>query len=127
MRLLDTCFLIDLQRELRREAEGKATMFLGQHLNEVFAISTVSVAEFLEGFPDEDEGERFLLPFQWLELDGRRAREASRIRRALRQTGRLIGDFDILIAATALSEGIPLVTDNTDHFGRIEGLKMEIY
>ena len=41
--------------------------------------------------------------------------------------GSLIGDFDILIAATALSEGIPLVTDNTDHFGRIEGLEVEIY
>ena len=39
----------------------------------------------------------------------------------------MIGDFDVLIAATALDAGIPLVTANTAHFQRVEGLSVELY
>ena len=35
--------------------------------------------------------------------------------------GLLIGDADILIAATAMSHGLVVVTNNESHFGRIEG------
>lgn len=44
---------------------------------------------------------------------------------ALRQQGMLIEDFDLLIAATARTFGLTLVTNNTDHFGRIPGLRLE--
>ena len=40
----------------------------------------------------------------------------------LHRSGRLITDADILIAATALIGGLTLVTNNTDHFGRVAGL-----
>ena len=36
-----------------------------------------------------------------------------------------IGDMDMFIAATALEEDLIVVTGNTDHFSRIEGLKVE--
>ncbi len=39
--------------------------------------------------------------------------------------GQLIGDADILLAATALTHGTILVTENADHFGRIRGLRIE--
>lgn len=55
------------------------------------------------------------------------SRIGSRIRRILRQRGEMIGDFDILIAATAQEAGPCLVTDNTKHFKRIEGLEVEGY
>lgn len=42
----------------------------------------------------------------------------------LRKTGLPIGDLDVMIAAHALSENLILVTHNTKHFERIEGLKM---
>lgn len=43
----------------------------------------------------------------------------------LRKSGLPIGDLDVMIAAHALSENLILVTHNTKHFERIEGLKME--
>lgn len=39
----------------------------------------------------------------------------------------MIGDFDILIAATAMDAGLTLVTDHARHFERIEGLMVEGY
>lgn len=55
------------------------------------------------------------------------ARIGSRIRRDLRKRGEMIGDFDVLIAATAMEAGRPLVTENIHHFERIEGLMVEGY
>jgi predicted nucleic acid-binding protein len=127
MRLLDTCFLIDLQREWVRREPGPATGYLQTWREEEFAISVVSALEFLEGYGDPSDGESFLSPFRQIELTGRACRTGSRIRRVLRQRGELIGDFDILIAATAMNEDAPLVTDNTRHFQRVDGLRIEDY
>jgi len=41
----------------------------------------------------------------------------------LKQTGSLIEDSDILIAATCLAHDYTLVTDNTRHFSRVDGLQ----
>jgi tRNA(fMet)-specific endonuclease VapC len=43
----------------------------------------------------------------------------------LYQRGELIGDADILIAATALEHGLVLVTNNTRHFSRVTGLHLD--
>lgn len=48
-----------------------------------------------------------------------------RIKARLRQSGRMIDDFDILIAATAIKHGLTVVTDNLKHFSRIDGLTIE--
>ncbi len=40
----------------------------------------------------------------------------------LHQRGQLIGDADILIAATALESGLICVTNNENHFKRVTGL-----
>ncbi len=49
--------------------------------------------------------------------------EAAKIYATLRQNGSLIDDADILIAAYSIVSGFILVTANTRHFGRIEGLQ----
>ena len=46
------------------------------------------------------------------------------IRGDLRYRGELIGDPDILIAATALHHNLTLVTGNVRHFQRIAGLAL---
>jgi predicted nucleic acid-binding protein len=127
VKILDTCFLIHLHREWQRKLPGPATRYLERHANEEFGISVVTTLEFLEGFQKTTDGERFLTPFPQLAITSEVARIGSRIRRNLRQRGEPIGDFDVLIAATAIHRELPLVTDNTRHFSRIEGLTVETY
>lgn len=50
---------------------------------------------------------------------------ASEIYVALRGTGRLIGEVDVLIAGTAIANNLVLVTHNTKHFNRINHLELE--
>ena len=50
---------------------------------------------------------------------------AAEIYANLRQQGQLIPDADILIAATALTYGLVLVTSNVTHFARVGGLYAE--
>lgn len=127
MKLLDTCFLIDLQREFHHGKNLGPSSFLKKHSQEEFALSVISLTEFLEGFEVLEEGEKFLRPFHWLSVNPSVAREASRIRRQLRLQGNLISDFDILIAATALVGNFQLVTRNNRHFKRVRGLIVETY
>ena len=49
------------------------------------------------------------------------AQEKARLRRA----GMLIDDFDLMIGCTAISNDLTLVTNNTRHFNRLQGLKLE--
>jgi len=42
----------------------------------------------------------------------------------LRKDGRIIGDFDLLIAATCIHHGLKLLTNNRRHFQRVEGLEI---
>jgi len=51
--------------------------------------------------------------------------QAAEIYADLYRSGRLISDADILIAATALTHDLTLVTENTGHFERITGLRVE--
>ncbi len=44
---------------------------------------------------------------------------------ALRKTGQIIGDMDLLIASVAVSRSLIVVTNNTRHFDRIPELKVE--
>jgi predicted nucleic acid-binding protein len=47
------------------------------------------------------------------------------IKAQLRKEGMLLEDVDLLIAATARVQGLTLVTNNQDHFGRISGLHLD--
>ena len=49
----------------------------------------------------------------------------AQIRATLAQTGRPIGPYDLLLAATALRHGLTLVTSNEKEFSRIPDLKWE--
>jgi tRNA(fMet)-specific endonuclease VapC len=49
---------------------------------------------------------------------------ASDIYADLYNYGQIIGDADILIAATALENNLPIITNNEKHFNRISGLQI---
>lgn len=109
-----------------RKPHGSATRCLIHHSGVEFGVSVISMLEFLEGYEHPGDAERFLSPFP-VPVTTEVARIGSRIRPDLRQRGEMIGDFDILIAATALEARSALVTDNTRHFKRIVGLVVEGY
>ena len=43
----------------------------------------------------------------------------------LQKTGQIIPEFDILIATTAVHHNMTLVTNNTKHMSRIDGIQLE--
>ncbi len=51
--------------------------------------------------------------------------KAAEIYAELHKQGRLIGDADILIAASALANGCGVATNNEKHFKRVTGLHIE--
>lgn len=59
-----------------------------------------------------------------LDLTQRSAYEFGVIKSSLRSDGEIIMDMDILIAATARSAGLTMITNNFKHFSRIKGLKL---
>jgi len=49
----------------------------------------------------------------------------ARVKADMCRAGTPVDDFDLVIACTALSNGLTLVTNNTRHFERIPGLRIE--
>jgi tRNA(fMet)-specific endonuclease VapC len=49
------------------------------------------------------------------------AKEKARLRKA----GAPVDDFDLLIGATAIAYNLVLVTNNTEHFDRLKGIRIE--
>ncbi|MEI6421794.1 MAG: type II toxin-antitoxin system VapC family toxin [Lentisphaerota bacterium] len=43
----------------------------------------------------------------------------------LRRDGLLIPDADIIIASSAITNGMSVATNNQEHFGRIKGLHLQ--
>ncbi len=95
------------------------------------AVSILSLGELYEGAyhtldPEAHrEGvDRFLQGYRLVGLDQSTMARFARERAALRRQGLMIPDFDLLIAATALTHQLTLVTRNTRHFQRIPGLQI---
>ena len=69
--------------------------------------------------------EQFLAPLQLFPFDNAAAIHFAGIKEHLARAGQLIGPMDLLIAATTRSIGATLVTNNTNEFTRVPGLKIE--
>lgn len=96
------------------------------------ALSIISYAELWEGAfysrePSASQAKlaNFLAGITILGVDEQIAKQFGQIRGTLRQRGKTIGDFDILIAATALRHGLILMSNNRKHFESIPGLQIE--
>jgi tRNA(fMet)-specific endonuclease VapC len=125
--LLDTNILIALSKQ----RPGLADRLEGIPAAAVF-LSSVVVAEIEYGIAKSGRRQHnrrvfdaLLSGFQVLPFDTAAARLSGPIRADLEKRGRLIGPYDLMIAAHARSVEAVLVTDNTKEFGRIAGLKIE--
>jgi len=126
--LFDTCFLIDLEREMKRQP-GKAYQFLGGHASARPYLTWTIAGEFAEGFGSifDPTCGAMLARFNLLPMDENTANQYAIITKHLRGINQLIGTNDLWIAAAAIAHGLPLVTNNTAHFNRVPGLTVVAY
>ena len=127
--ILETTFLIDLERESLRKSRGSAQDFLRAHSDDRLCVSFVTVGEMAAGVETgrRDVWEDFFRPFRVLPSSLDVASEYGRAYRHLAANAQLIGGNDLWIAATALASGMPLVTRNLEHFRRIPSLNVVSY
>ncbi len=123
--VLETTFLIDLERELTRNEIGPAQEFLEQHPADLLHI-TFTVAGELAAGPRADRSpwEALIRPFRILGSDDEVCWRYGRLYRYLAENGLLIGTNDLWIAATALVHDMPVVTRNERHFRRVPELEI---
>ena len=99
-----------------------------------FYLSSITLAELEFGIenanPEYKEKNtialmEFLSIFEVKNFDENAAKEYGIIKKDLKERNCLIGSYDMLIGAHAKSLKMILVTNNTDEFQRIKGLKIE--
>jgi len=122
--LLDTSFFVAAE-------SGRPVRQVPEDVDET-EVSVVTVAELTLGVllaRDEDRPVRLgtlaAVETTWdpLGIDVEVAREFARITAELRRRGRRAPILDVLLAATAITEGIPVVTQDRD-YGAIAGLRV---
>lgn len=123
--MLDTDVLSEFLR-----GHPKVIEKVDEHLKAhgVINISIITYYEILNGLLYKD-AKKQLLKFEAftrlnriIPLTRPMAKKAAEIQAALRKKGAEIGHTDTLIAGIALTSGLQLITNNTDHFNRIKGL-----
>ncbi len=67
----------------------------------------------------------FLAPLEVMDFPSACAVSYGEMRADLKKKGLIIGNYDLLIAAHAISEGLVLISNNLKEFERVEGLQCE--
>jgi len=126
--LLDTDMFSEALRGHDPAVRAKAEAYLDVFGH--FTFSVITVAELIDGFRRQQRDDRIAALMAEIEagkheviaLDVRAAEVAGLLFGDLHRTGQPIGRDDPFIAATALVEGLPLITGNTEHYARIQAL-----
>jgi predicted nucleic acid-binding protein len=110
--LLDSSFLIDLEREIEAGCPGPAMQWL--RTNRSFAdrpllVSCVSAAEFLEGFDDPKRGMTFIARYVPQNIGFKHAVKCAEVQRRARKSGRRFGENDAWQLAFAECAGATIV------------------
>ena len=122
--LLDTDWVVHCLHGVDR-----VTARLDQLEPDGIGLSIVSMAELYQGVffsTNPDGNERALMEFladiNVIDVDDEICRIFAQERGRLKAAGTPIGDFDLLIGATALRHDLTLLSNNRRHFERIQGL-----
>jgi len=127
--ILDTEFVIALERERKRKQQGPAKDFLSQHGPDHFFITFTVAGELACGrsAAAKQAWQRLCHPFFILPWNSEISWTYGEIFRELQSGGNLIGANDLWIAATVLSRKATLVSNNLNDFGRIPDLAVLSY
>lgn len=124
--LVDTDWVID-----HLHGREQVVRRLEELEREGIGLSVVSLAELYEGVfystaPQDNEQvlQDFLYGVEILTLNDDICRLFAQERGRLRAAGMIIGDFDLLIGATAICYDLTLLTNNRRHFERLDGLSI---
>jgi tRNA(fMet)-specific endonuclease VapC len=128
--LIDASVLIQYERG-RIDLESRHN----GHEEEEFFLSVITASELLHGVHRARDSqtrsrravfvESVLERFPILPIDLSTARIHSQLSADLAAAGTLIGPHDLWLAATALAQGLALVTANLREFKRVPGLGVE--
>jgi tRNA(fMet)-specific endonuclease VapC len=125
--LLDTniCIYFLNQDQSVTEKMGKISV-------DDMAISIITIAELQFGAFNSNKINENLERIKYLRnimktinINTAITEEYAKIKSSLRKSGNLIDDFDILIGSTAIVNNLILVTNNQQHFNRIDNLLTE--
>ena len=127
--ILETTFLVALDREISRGINGAAQQFLEHHADERLFITFTIAGELAAGprLEDRQSWEALVSPFRLLEINRDVCWEYGKAYRYLRDNGLSIGANDLWIAATGLAHGAAVVTRNERHYRRVPGLRVVTY
>lgn len=125
--ILDTDFVIALERERRKSEIGPAKRFLEKHSQDRFFITFTVAGELACGrsAAAKQQWQRLCRPFPIVSWTPEISWIYGDLYRHLQEKGTLIGANDLWIAATALSKKQPLVSNNIHDFKRVPGLQVE--
>jgi len=117
--LLDTDFLIDLNRSRRNNLRVRAEKLLLEINQEDLFISSVVVTEFITGVPQpvREQAEKMLRElYFYLTPTFEEAALAGRMRQEWLSRGYTLAIADVTNAALAISRNLVLVTRNLSHY-----------
>jgi predicted nucleic acid-binding protein len=126
--------MIDTNVFIEFEQRGLPIDLAEWHASDDIFISVITVSELLMGVHRADNEirrkrrnefvEAILVGISVLDFTTAVAHCHARIHAELVQQGQRIGAHDMIIAATALYHGMPLLTDNIDEFSRVPDLNV---
>lgn len=125
--LIDTNICIYI---INNRIEGSSNWIRSAGVENVY-ISSISIAELEYGISKSAKFEetqnalyKFLSGFNILDFDLNAAQAYGKIRADLQKSGTPIGSMDMLIAATAISRKMILISNNEKEFSRIPRLEI---
>jgi len=107
--------------------------WLQTHPSDQFAVAAITVAELWHGVERATVRHKAkrrqylqtaLSPLPVIPYTEQTAREHARIWAELEAAGKMIGYYDIIVAATALERGSEVATFNRRHFDLVRGLRV---
>ena len=108
-------------------------VWMTQHGEEGFEVAAITVAELWHGVErasGQHRGKReryiraILAELPKIPYTETTALEHARIWASLEASGQMIGDYDLIVAATAIERGCTVATFNQRHFSQVPGLKV---